>query len=314
MHARHLAAATFPVIVVLAGASWAGAQSPPDTATAAPAGSAAASAAPDSAPPPLPPAAAAPDSRPAEPSPPPAATPAPVVPVQPYGAIGWAAPQPAPTPAPLVADKPSGPTRDMSRDFWQVELGLRSSWIPAAGFDPFSTNNNLSQLSISGTRAFVLPGRFSVAAGLLYEVGSKEAQARGATARLTVYRAGAVGEGRFHVGRDVYTFVRLVPQAVYSNATLQDLSISNELQQHAWRFGVDGTVGGAWNVPRTLGARSSVPEAWLIGEFGYGWTLSRDTELTPDVSESDPNSKVLVNMGPLALNGIMMRVSAAMTF
>lgn len=202
----------------------------------------------------------------------------------------------------------------MSRDFWQVELGVRSSWIPASGFDPFSTNNNLTQFSISGTRALLSVGSFSLAAGLLYEAGGKQAQARGATANLTVHRGGAVAEGRVHFGRDVYSFVRLVPQALYTRARLQDASVTAELKQNSWRFGADGTVGGAWNVPRTLGAPTSVPEAWLIGEFGYGWTMSKDTELRPDVAESDPNSKVLLNMGPLALNGIMMRVSAAMTF
>jgi len=123
-----------------------------------------------------------------------------------------------------------------------------------------------------------------------------------------------IAEGRWHLGRDVYTFVKLVPQVLYSRASLQDDSIAADLKQASWRFGGDGTLGGAWNIPRTLGAAESVPEVWLTGEFGYGWTMSKDTELQPDVDDSDPTSEVVVNMGSLALNGLMMRVSAAMTF
>ncbi len=187
-------------------------------------------------------------------------------------------------------------------------------WIRGAGYDPFSTNNNLSELSISGTRALVLLGPVSIAAGLTYESGQKAAQARGADAKLSVRRAGAVGEARLHLVRDVYGFFKLVPQAVYTRASLQDDSVAAELVQKKWRLGADATLGGAWNAPRTLGAPHTTREVWLIGEFGYGWAMTQDVAMSPDVGDSDPSHTIVVNTGPLALRGVMMRLAAAITF
>jgi|GEM_PF-518708 len=317
MQRRELGLVWATAALVVASSSTAGAQQP-------------------NAPPPLPPAASTPAPEPAAPEAPApasqpaagsgtapapsaaapapsAAAPSPAFP-PPHVGMPWMPPQPAPAQAAPEQDKPSGPTRDRSRDFWQVELGMRSMWIRGAGYDPFSTNNNLSEASIGGTRALVLLGPVSIAAGLTYESGSKDAQARGAAAKLSVHRAGAVGEARLHVGRDVYGFFKLVPQAVYTRASLQDDSVAAELVQKKWRFGADTTIGCGWNAPRTLGAPHTTPEVWLTGELGYGWTMTEDVKMSPDVGESDPSHTIVVNTGPLALRGVMMRLGAAITF
>ena len=237
----------------------------------------------------------------------------PPAPPPPYAV--WAPPQAATAPAtPAVEKPPSGPRRDMSRDFWQLQIGSRTSWIASAGLDPFSTNDVFSQLTLSGTRAVYSQGSFSVAAGVLYETGGKDATARGARSELAVKRFGAVAEGRYHLARDVYALVKLVPQGLLTRATLQDDSSTGQLAQTAWQFGLDSTAGAAWNVPRTLGASSSAIELWVVGECGYGWTAGKRIELKPDVSDSDPNANARLDLGKLALNGVMMRLSAAVTF
>lgn len=207
-----------------------------------------------------------------------------------------------------------GPSRDMSRDFWQVSGSLRTTWVPSEGYDPFDENDGFHQWSLGATRALLLNARFSFAPGLLWEAGTVTSEARGAESKLAVYRLGAIAEGRFHVGRDLYLSAKLVPQAVHTRAHLQDASSPAELRQIAWRFGMDATAGAAWNIPRSMGGPNQLPQFWLLGELGYGWTMSNDLVLQPDLPEDDPRAEMKLDLGPLALSGIMMRVGVAVTF
>lgn len=249
-------------------------------------------------------------------APPPGPGPAPGLAPAPHGAVPW---YPATSgtghiPYQPPPEEPSEPSRDMSRDFWQVHLGARVSWIPNDGYNPFDENDVSGQLSIGGSRAWVLGTQFSFAPGVLWEVGTVSSKARGADSELTVHRLGAVAEGRFHLVRDVYLLAKLIPHAVHTRAYLNDASFPDQLQQRTWRFGMDASAGAAWNVPRTLGARNALPQFWLVGECGYGWTMSKDLVLKPDVDEDDPRARTELDLGPMALRGVMMRVSAAMTF
>ena len=212
------------------------------------------------------------------------------------------------------AEAPSEPSRDMSRDFWQVSFGMRGAWVTDAGYDPFDENNYNTRVSVGGTRALLFAGDISFAPGVLYETGSSMSTARGAESELIVHRLGAVAEGRFHLGRDLYLLVNLVPQAIHTRAYLTDASAPTQLRQRTWRFGADATAGAAWNAPRTLGARNQIPQFWVIGELGYGWTMSKDLELRPDLPSDDPQADEMLNLGPMALNGVIMRLRVAMTF
>lgn len=248
----------------------------------------------------------APQAQPA----PPVVAPAPPQPMVPWHP-GSSAPIAAYEPPPA---EESGPSRDMSRDFWQVHAGVRTTWIGNEAYNVFDENDGFSQLSIGGSRAFVLSDQLSFAPGLLWEFGALESEARGARSELLVHRIGGVAEGRFHIGRDLYALAKLVPHAVHTRAYLHEASSPETLQQRTWSFGLDATAGAAWNAPRSLGAPDVVPQFWLVGELGYGWTLSKDLELKPDVDEDDPRARMNLNLGPMDLRGIMMRVNVAMTF
>jgi hypothetical protein len=215
---------------------------------------------------------------------------------------------------PEATTKPTLPSRDMSRDFWQVYLGIRANWIPNEGYDPFCENNVLTQASLGASRSLVLTPEFSFAPGIMWDFGSPTSDARGAQSELGTHRLGVVLEGRFHVDRDVYLLAKLVPQAVHTRAYLNDASFPDELRQKTWRFGLDTVAGAAWNAPRTLGARDSMVQFWLLGEVGYGWTASKDLVLKADVDKDDPKARTRLDLGPLALRGMMMRISAAITF
>jgi len=202
----------------------------------------------------------------------------------------------------------------MSRNFWQVYAGVRNTWVPNDAYDPFDDNDGFAQSVIGGSRALVLAPKWSVAPGVQWEFGSVANEARGAESEIFVHRLGAVAEGRYHVGRDLYVLAKLVPHAIHSRAYLSDGSSPDQLQQRTWWFGVDATAGAAWNFPRTFGSRNSIPQFWLVGEFGYGWTMDKGLVLSPDVADDDPRARMELDLGPLNLSGLMMRVNVAMTF
>jgi len=236
---------------------------------------------------------------------------------RPPNAVPWYPAAVGPTaqyePPPAEAED-EGPSRDMSKDFWQVYGGVRTSWIPSEGYNPFDDNDIFNQLSIGASRALVLGPQLSFAPGVMWEFGAVDAEARGARSELIVHRLGAVAEGRLHLGRDVYILAKVVPQAVHTRAYLSDDSSPAQLQQKTWRFGADATAGAAWNIPRTMGSPNVIPQFWLVGEVGYGWTMGKDLELTPDVDEDDPQARMKLNLGSMDLSGVMMRVNVAMTF
>ena len=202
----------------------------------------------------------------------------------------------------------------MSRDFWQAYAGVRASWISENAYDPFDDDNLFPQLTIGANRAFVISPMFSFAPGVLYETGVTEQEARGADSELIAHRFGGVAEGRLHVGRDLYVLAKLVPQAILTRAYLSEASSPERLQQTTWRFGIDATAGAAWNFPRSLGSANRLPQFWLVGEVGYGWAMSKDLELSPDVDEDDPQARMKLDLGRMSLRGVLMRVNVAVAF
>lgn len=257
-----------------------------------------------------------PSPAPAEPTPalpaPPAAAPA-AQPPPPPAAYNWPVIQ-SPAPEPERAATPSKPwtTRDLSRNFWQLSFGVRNSWIGNAGFDPFATTDSLTQVSIGGTRALFVSGDLSFAAGVMLEGGSRHATARGADSSIYVLRPGVVIEGRYHLHRDLYASLKLVPHAARVSTSIEEASAAATLEQVDWRFGMDASAGVAWNFVRTLGG-NVVPGWWLWTDVGYGFTQSKDIVLKADTDDS-LGSKQQLGLGPLALNGVLLRVGVALTF
>lgn len=266
---------------------------------------------PPSQPPAEPPTTQAPAPAAPAPAAPPAPTVEPPAPAEPPVLLPPAQPV---TAEPVALEQPSKPARDQSWDFWQIGIGSRVSWIPNEGFDPFSNNNALGHLSISASRALLRRGDASLAAGLVWEPGWRESTARGASSSLNAQRLGAMLEGRFHFAPTFYGLVKTVPQAVYVRTSLDDSSAGERLEQTTWRFGVDATVGAAWDFAHTIKKSERAPGFWLTGEFGYGWTMSRDLVLEPDVDDDDPQADIALDLGSLALRGLMMRIGVAVTF
>src|SRR4029077_16623470 len=106
------------------------------------------------------------------------------------------------------------PRADGRVAMWRLETGYRGSFVPSAGFDPFSTNDFLPQFSLSASRTLFSQGPFSFAAGLAWDYGASSARARGDATSLTMHRLTAPLEGRLHFVPWGYAFVRAAPGAL----------------------------------------------------------------------------------------------------
>jgi len=217
---------------------------------------------------------------------------------------------------PEAPEPPAKPwtTRDLSKDFWQIGLGIRHSWINNPGFDPYATNDSLLQGSVFATRSVFVAGNFALGAGLIFEGGGRSGTARGASTSVAVMRPGAILEARYNVVRNLYLGIRAVPQAIYSEFRVEERSAPTTMQQNDWRFGIDATAHAGWNFLRMMGVRATVPEWWLLADVGYGLSQKKAMNLKPDLDSSDPRSSERLNLGKIGYNGVMMRVAIAVTF
>ncbi|HEX4447449.1 MAG TPA: hypothetical protein VH044_11960, partial [Polyangiaceae bacterium] len=139
----------------------------------------------DATPPPLPPR--------AEPPPAPApvveATPAPV-----SQAIVVSAAQAYPQ-----AESTAATGSDARESMWRIEMGFRGSYVPNAGYDPFSTNDFLPSFSVAASRTLVAGHHLSFAAGLSWDYGRRGAEDRGDHAWISAQRVAVPLEGRVHL-------------------------------------------------------------------------------------------------------------------
>jgi len=209
-----------------------------------------------------------------------------------------------------------------SNVFWRAGIASRVSWINSAGFDAFahdgsgferfSTNRTLVNFHLSLDRTVIERKNFTIAAGGVWEFGSKSSEARGADSKILVHRLGVSIEPRFHFRSDLYFFGRVVPQAIYTRASLQESSLGKELRSNTWGFGTDISAGASWNFFRTFGVRASV--VWLSAELGYGITTNQTLDMKADYPSSDPRSQISLPLGDLSLRGPFLRTGVGATF
>jgi hypothetical protein len=203
---------------------------------------------------------------------------------------------------------------DRRVEMWRLEVGYRGSYVPAAGFDPFSTNNALPQFSLAASRTLFALGRLSLALGVSWDVGGSSATARGDQASLGIQRLEVPIELRAHLGRLGYLFVRGAPGAVSEHASVQDDSSAATLSKTTWSFATDLSAGFAFlifpqarEVPRTV-------HFWLQADGGYGWVASQRLNLGPDLASSDGRIASGIDLGTLDLSGGFFRVALAASY
>jgi hypothetical protein len=197
---------------------------------------------------------------------------------------------------------------------WRVEVGYRGSYVPDAGYDPFSTNDFLPQFSLTATRTLVAENHLSFAAGLSWEEGSSSANARGDQAFLGVQRLEVPLEGRVHMGRLGYVFVRAAPGAVAEHAQLSDTAAAATLSKTRWLFATDVSGGFAFLVVPRFRSAKHTPEIWIQADGGYGWVVGERLDLAPALAANDARIMSGVDLGTLKLSGGFFRIAAAASF
>jgi hypothetical protein len=205
-----------------------------------------------------------------------------------------------------------GGGRPVRQHRWQVTGGGRASLFGGAGYDPFSTNDVLGQLSTAVS--WSLPRRdgsaFSTAVGIIGEFGQSGALARGADADLSLTRVGLLLEERFSPIRWGYAFARVSPAWMTIDAKLRDPASPAVLQSSSSSFALDASLGLAANL--NPGARGV--GFWLLADGGYGWAPSSELTLTPALAAADAAKAGSTSLGTLAPRGAFFRGGLALSF
>jgi hypothetical protein len=205
------------------------------------------------------------------------------------------------------------PQADGRVAMWRLEMGYRGSFVPSAGFDPFSTNDFLPQFSLSASRTVFSQGPLSFAAGLAWDYGASSATARGDATSLTMHRLTVPLEGRLHFVPWGYAFVRAAPGALSQHAEVDDPSSPANLTKSRWLFATDLSAGYAWLVWPQHGA-GHVARLWLQADAGYGWVASERLDLSPALASGDTRAVAGVDLGDVTVSGAFFRAAAAVSF
>jgi hypothetical protein len=288
-------------------------------------GTAAAQAPAPAAPPPVPaqPAAAPPA---AEPAAPPLADPAPAeVPPAPPPPPVPVAPPPAPAPAGPVAPPPAYPEADEQPEpddgtfgSHQQNLffgaGVRTNFITSEGYDVFSEDDALPQFSLHAGAVTLTSGELSLAVLGGWDYGQTQSNALGAATELDVHRLWLGAEGRYHVWRRFYAYGRLVPALLHSAASLRDNVAQAERESESWLFGVDLSLGAAYELFGQNRGASKSARGWLAVAGGYGFVSGSDLVLEVEEGGMAPIRTAALDLGELALSSPFVRVDFTLSF
>jgi hypothetical protein len=197
---------------------------------------------------------------------------------------------------------------------WRVEAGYRGSFVPSAGYDPFSTNDFLPQFSLAASRTIFGDSRLSFAAGLAWDVGSSSATDRGDHASIGVQRLTVPLEERLHFGIWGYAFLRAAAGAVSEHTSVDDSSAAATLSKTQWLFASDLSAGYAFLAwPRT-GQPPQPVRLWIQADGGYGWVANERLNLGPTLASGDGRIASGIDLGTISLSGPFFRAAAAASF
>jgi hypothetical protein len=198
--------------------------------------------------------------------------------------------------------------------FWQGELGVRSTFVTDPGFDPFSTDNALTQFSLGVARTVWDEDRVSFAPGVIWDYGWRSATARGQNTSLSSHRIALALEGRYHLFPFVYGLVRLTPGAVHQSVELDDSLSPAPFVAQSWAFSLDASAGAAFLLGPQEENSASPVRWWLAAEGGYSYTGSTSLLMHPDLAEGDPRRTGDLDLGTLAMRGAFFRIYGSVTY
>jgi hypothetical protein len=203
---------------------------------------------------------------------------------------------------------------DHLESMWRFELGYRGNFVTSPGYNPFSTQDYLSQVSMGASRTIYTRGRFSFAPGFSWDYGRSGATARGDMSSLEVHRLALPLEGRVHFGPWGYAFLRAAPALAMERVEVDDATAPAPLTKSRWLFATDLSAGYAYPVWSRAPPSEVAPRIWLQADGGYGWIVAQRLDLSPDLPAGDPRLAGGVDLGSLTMQGAFFRVAAAVSF
>ncbi len=284
--------------------------------------------------------AAAPASAPGEPEAPPPTAEAAVPPAAPAPAAAapgaappvappavFVAPPPAPPAAPAAAPEPADAspsdepepfddgTLGRHQQHLLLGIGVRTTFVSDAGFDPFSETDALPQVTLDAGAVLWTNEEVSLAGLAGWDYGGSSSTARGAKTSLDVHRWWLAAEVRYHLLRRLYGFGRVAPALLESSASLKDGAANVERKADAWVFGADVSLGAAYEIAGQRNGAVRSPRGWLGIEGGYSWAASSVLVLDVDADDDTaPSRTASLDLGELALRGPFVRANLALTF
>jgi hypothetical protein len=200
------------------------------------------------------------------------------------------------------------------QEHFHVSGGIRVSFVPNEGYDLFSKDNDLTQLSLAAGRTVLAMGDLSFDASVLYDWGPSESTVRGADTSLDVHRVSLGLEGRYHLFRRLYLFGRLAPGALRWDADIKDGGADVLREAGDWAFSADLGAGAALEFFGENRGMSKLARGFVLVDGGYGWTTSSSLEFLPAEGAQPPARLEPLELGELALRGGYFRVAAAVTY
>ena len=215
-------------------------------------------------------------------------------------------------PGPAAAQMIERAATKPKAETWQAAVGLRSMLVRSAGYDPFSSNDMLSQLSLGIERLVARSDAFVFAAGIGGDYGQNSSWARGASTELAVGRISLIAEGRYQPWERGYGFVRFAPGWLGMTATLTDASAPNAGAMED-SFGVLSADISAGAAARLSPAPDPIA-AWVTLEGGYSWAGSHHLMLAPVAAARDQAKLAPLDLGPIDPRGVFLRLALAITY
>jgi hypothetical protein len=202
------------------------------------------------------------------------------------------------------------------QDFWKLGLGARGNYVTTSGFDAFAKNNFLPQWTLEADKTLLVFRRFSVSAGVAWDVGARgdKGVARGAEASLLVNRFSVPIEAHYHLAPWLYAFGRVAPGVALAHASVKDASSNADLTGSGAAFTTDLSAGASFLLGPHVRPEKRLARLWVSPEFGYALATAASLDLTPAQDENDTRPVGTTKLGAIALSGPFFRVSVALTF
>ncbi|MGZ3416710.1 MAG: hypothetical protein ACXWUG_32150 [Polyangiales bacterium] len=205
--------------------------------------------------------------------------------------------------------------RDTHERFEAFDIGVRTTVVPNAAYDAYSTNDALTQATLGLSHTGGVSGPWALALGLRWDLGASTARSRGADASLLVHRITVPFEGRFHAKPWLYAFARIAPGFIWQRAKVDDPSMPEGMRSTSWNFATDLSLGasllfGSFDDSPT----SHAPRFWLTPEVGYAWSAGGTSGLGPNIDADDPRRFGTLELQKVAIRGAFVRVAVTTTF